>query len=78
MKKFNNIVMSSTEPDKNSIWLKDGKLNIYTSNGWEVVGGSGGGSIDLSNLTQEQKDIIHEVAHSDYDMSNDFNNDYAN
>lgn len=51
MKKM-NIVKSSTEPDINNIWLKDGKLMAYTAQGWKALtteegGGSSKEPVDL-------------------------------
>lgn len=37
MKKFDNIVMSQTEPSTTSLWLKDGKLYYYDG-GWYPCG----------------------------------------
>lgn len=36
-----NIVQSTTEPDKNNIWLKDGELKKFGAKGWSTVGGGG-------------------------------------
>lgn len=36
MKKFDNIVMSQTEPSTTSLWLKDGQLYYYDG-GWKPV-----------------------------------------
>ena len=38
MKKFDNIVMSQTEPSTTSLWLKDGQL-FYYDGGWKPCGG---------------------------------------
>ena len=38
MKKFDNIVMSQTEPSTTSLWLKDGLLYYYDG-GWYPCGG---------------------------------------
>lgn len=38
MKKFDNIVMSQTEPSTTSLWLKDGLLYYYDG-GWKPCGG---------------------------------------
>ena len=38
MKKFDNIVMSQTEPSTTSLWLKDGQLYYYDG-GWKPCGG---------------------------------------
>lgn len=43
--KKKTIVSSSVEPNKNDIWLKDGNLNYYGSNGWETLNKE---TIDLS------------------------------
>lgn len=58
MKKM-NIVKSSTEPDINNIWLKDGKLMAYTAQGWKALateegGGSGKEPVDLYIEVGEQ------------------------
>lgn len=37
MKKFDNIVMSQTEPSTTSLWLKDGQLYYYDG-GWKPCG----------------------------------------
>lgn len=37
MKKFDNIVMSQTEPSTTSLWLKDGQLYYYDG-GWYLCG----------------------------------------
>ena len=37
MKKFDNIVMSQTEPSTTSLWLKDGQL-FYYDGGWKPCG----------------------------------------
>lgn len=37
MKKFDNIVMSQTEPSTTSLWLKDGLLYYYDG-GWYPCG----------------------------------------
>lgn len=37
MKKFDNIVMSQTEPSTTSLWLKDGLLYYYDG-GWYLCG----------------------------------------
>ena len=38
MKKFDNIVMSQTEPSTTSLWLKDGLLYYYDG-GWKPCNG---------------------------------------
>lgn len=38
-----NIVQSTTEPDKNNIWLKDNELKKFGAKGWSTIGGSNGG-----------------------------------
>lgn len=38
-----NIVQSTTEPNKNNIWLKDGELKKFGAKGWSTIGGSNGG-----------------------------------
>ena len=40
MKIYRVIVQSKEEPDKNCLWLKDGKLYMFGSNGWELVNGA--------------------------------------
>lgn len=43
--KKKTIVSSSVEPNRNDLWLKDGNLNYYGSNGWETLNKE---TIDLS------------------------------
>lgn len=43
--KKKTIVSSSVEPNKDDLWLKDGNLNYYGSNGWETLNKE---TIDLS------------------------------
>lgn len=49
MKKFDNVVMSSTEPSITSLWLKDGQLYYYDG-GWKPIGGSSSTSITPSDI----------------------------
>lgn len=66
MKKFDNIVMSQTEPSTTSLWLKDGQLYYYDG-GWKPIGGSSSVSItpttiimgiEDSNTLFGDKDVI--------------------
>ena len=36
MKKIENIVISETEPNTNSLWIHDGKL-LYFDGGWKEL-----------------------------------------
>lgn len=47
MKKFDNIVMSQTEPSTTSLWLKDGQLYYYDG-GWKSCGGNTSSSGDIT------------------------------
>lgn len=47
MKKFDNIVMSHTEPSTTSLWLKDGQLYYYDG-GWKPCGRNTSSSGDLT------------------------------
>lgn len=53
MKKFDNIVMSSTEPSTTSLWLKDGQLYYYDG-GWKPCGGNTSSSGDLTPSKLEE------------------------
>lgn len=37
MKKFENIVLSDTEPSIQSIWLKNGKLHYFNNGTWNEI-----------------------------------------
>lgn len=37
MRKFNNIILSPTEPSTNDIWIKDGYLNYHNAGMWQHV-----------------------------------------
>lgn len=47
MKKFDNIIMSQTEPSTTSLWLKDGQLYYYDG-GWKPCGGNTSSSGDVT------------------------------
>lgn len=42
MRTITNIVVSTTEPGIDSIWLKDGQMYYYEG-GWKPIGGTSGG-----------------------------------
>lgn len=46
-----NIVQSKNEPDKNNLWLSEEGLKKYGNNGWELIGGKGGGVTDTTPIT---------------------------
>lgn len=46
-----NIVQSTTEPDKNNIWLKDNELKKFGAKGWSTIGG-GGVSLDSPQVSE--------------------------
>ena len=46
-----NIVQSTTEPDKNNIWLKDNELKKFGAKGWSTIGG-GGVSLDGPQVSE--------------------------
>lgn len=37
MKRFENIILSNTEPDTSSLWLKPDKSLWIYNNGWEPI-----------------------------------------
>lgn len=73
-----NIVQSTTEPDKNNIWLKDNELKKFGARGWSTIGGSnaGGGTStdkdaldiyidwDTKNVIIDNKVFVPEVSTS--------------
>ena len=48
-----NIVQSTTEPDKNNIWLKDNELKKFGAKGWSTIGGG-----NASGGTSTDKDVL--------------------
>lgn len=44
MENVKNIVRSNNEPSTRDLWLHDGVLEYFGSNGWEPLLGGGGGA----------------------------------
>lgn len=51
MKKFENIVLSDTEPSIYSIWLKNGKLYYFNNGTWN--------EITTATVTEPEPEVLY-------------------
>lgn len=45
MRKFRDIIQDIKAPSTSDLWINNGELKYYTSNGWEVIAGNGSSDV---------------------------------
>lgn len=45
MKKFRNIIQDVKAPSTSDLWINNGELKYYTSNGWKAIAGNGSSDV---------------------------------
>jgi hypothetical protein len=45
MKRFRNIVQDTKAPSTSDLWINNGELKYYTSNGWKAIAGNGSSDV---------------------------------
>lgn len=45
MKRFGNIVQDTRAPSTSDLWINNGELKYYTSNGWKAIAGNGSSDV---------------------------------
>ena len=41
MKRFRDIIQDTRAPSASDLWINNGELKYYTSNGWKAIAGNG-------------------------------------
>lgn len=49
MKRFRDIVQDVKAPSTSDLWINNGELKYYTSNGWKAIAGNGSSDVDRLN-----------------------------
>lgn len=45
MKRFRNIIQDTEAPSTSDLWINNGELKYYTSNGWRAIAGNGSSDV---------------------------------
>ena len=45
MKRFRNIIQDTKAPSTSDLWINNGELKYYTSNGWKAIAGNGSSDV---------------------------------
>lgn len=45
MKRFRNIIQDTRAPSTSDLWINNGELKYYTSNGWKAIAGNGSSDV---------------------------------
>ena len=45
MKRFRDIIQDIKAPSTSDLWINNGELKYYTSNGWKAIAGNGSSDV---------------------------------
>ena len=62
MKRFRDVIQDIKAPSTSDLWINNGELKYYTSNGWKAIAGNG--SSDVAVLTPTGTKLMELVSSS--------------
>lgn len=50
MKRFRDIIQDIKAPSTSDLWINNGELKYYTSNGWKAIAGNGSSEVVIMRM----------------------------